>query len=147
MSKPRTTWDDDRVQFPRLLAELRAVGLTQDQYAGLCESMDLGVAEIHGLLERAETAWSRIKECSHEHVAWDPIAVEYHDDGRASVWQQGRCTSCQRLAIDVYDFALSAASFIDEPLPDDPTSRVLGAACPHDAGTRGGICELCGAEL
>jgi hypothetical protein len=82
LSKPHTIWDDDRVQFPRLMAELRAVGLTQDQYAALCESMDLGVREIDGLLERAETAWNRIKECSHD-----------------------------------------------------------------DAGTRGGICELCEAEL
>jgi hypothetical protein len=58
---PNTTWDNDAVQFPRLLAELRAVGLTNDQYRDLTTAMDLTFDEIDELLERAETAWQAIK--------------------------------------------------------------------------------------
>jgi hypothetical protein len=56
------TWQENHIQFPRLLAELRAVGLTDEQYAGLAESMDLDRDSIDELLERAEDSWQRIKE-------------------------------------------------------------------------------------
>ena len=59
-AKPK--WEKDHLQFPRLLAELRAEGLTEDQYKALRASMDLDVEEIDELLERAETEWQRIKE-------------------------------------------------------------------------------------
>lgn len=55
-------WDNNRVQFARLLAELRAVGLTDEQYAALRESMDLARDRIDEVLERAETEWQRLKE-------------------------------------------------------------------------------------
>ena len=57
-----TTWNNNAVQFPRLLAELRAFGLTKQQYAFLHESMDLSTDEIDELFERAESEWQRIKE-------------------------------------------------------------------------------------
>ena len=59
---PDDRWAADAIQFPRLLAELRAVGLTGEQYAGLSESMDLTRDQIDELLERAETAWQQQKE-------------------------------------------------------------------------------------
>lgn len=55
-------WSNDRIQFPRLLAELRAVGLTREQYAGLEASMDLQAEQIDELLERAEAIWQARKE-------------------------------------------------------------------------------------
>lgn len=54
-------WLDNSKQFPRLLAELRAVGLTKEQYKFLQESMDLRRNEIDELLQRAEGAWQRAK--------------------------------------------------------------------------------------
>lgn len=57
-----TTWNDDAIQFPRLLAEIRAVGLSLQQYEALTDSMDLGFDEINEVLERAESAWERIKD-------------------------------------------------------------------------------------
>jgi hypothetical protein len=61
MSK-RSKWDIDEIQFPRLLAEIRAVGLTPSQYKQLVASMDLPSKQsIDGLLERAEMEWERIK--------------------------------------------------------------------------------------
>lgn len=54
-------WNDDDIQFPRLLAEIRAVGLTASQAAELCRSMDIGTADLQSLLARAEERWERIK--------------------------------------------------------------------------------------
>ena len=55
-------WKIDALQFPRLLAELRVVGLTREQYNVLCEAMDLHEDDIDELFERAEASWQRIKE-------------------------------------------------------------------------------------
>lgn len=57
----KTTWNNNAVQFPRLLAEIRAVSLTDDQYRELAASMDLTRDQIDELLERAETRWQGIK--------------------------------------------------------------------------------------
>lgn len=57
-------WKNDAIQFPRLLAELRAIGLYPQQYAELIEAMDLSEGEIDAVLERAETAWQAIKEAT-----------------------------------------------------------------------------------
>jgi len=54
-------WLDDATQFPRLLAEIRAVGLTPEQYRTLRESMDLTANEIDELFQRAEETWDGIK--------------------------------------------------------------------------------------
>jgi len=55
MSKEK--WDDSSIQFPRLLAEINAVGLTVDQIQGLAESMDLHTDEINNIFERANSRW------------------------------------------------------------------------------------------
>ena len=55
------TWNDNTIQYPRLLAEIRAVGLTKQQYKDLGESMDLGFDDIDEILERAEEDWQNIK--------------------------------------------------------------------------------------
>lgn len=58
----KTTWERNEIQFPRLLAEIYA---TQDlgklDIPALCESMDLGPADIAEIFERAEVEWERIK--------------------------------------------------------------------------------------
>jgi hypothetical protein len=54
-------WLEDTIQLPRLLAEIRAIGLTKDQYRQLQDSMDLERHEIDELLRRAEVAWERTK--------------------------------------------------------------------------------------
>ena len=56
-----TNWTDKTVQYPRLLAEIRAIGLSKEQYEALKESMDLTVDEIDDVLEWAETDWQTIK--------------------------------------------------------------------------------------
>jgi hypothetical protein len=55
-------WNNNRVQFARLLAEIRAIGLTDEQYINLMNSMDLLEREyIDELLERAEVEWQKQK--------------------------------------------------------------------------------------
>ena len=58
----KSLWDNDAVQFPRLLAEIRAIGLTSTQYSELACEMDLSRDKIDELLERAETEWQAHKE-------------------------------------------------------------------------------------
>lgn len=55
-------WSRNEIQFPRLLAELNAVGLTRRQWQQLSESMDLAFEDIDELFSRAEDEWGRIKE-------------------------------------------------------------------------------------
>ena len=62
----KTKWDLNSIQFPRLLAVLRAVGLTAQQYADLCESMELESSDIDELLERAEEEWEVLKDAHAE---------------------------------------------------------------------------------
>ena len=57
-----TVWNDDSIQFPRLLAEVYAIVMfTDDQLDELSESMDLPRERLYELFERAETKWEAIK--------------------------------------------------------------------------------------
>lgn len=58
---PTHMWDRDDVQFPRLLAEIKAVGLTGKQMDELRDSMDLDSNQIHELLDRAEETFEAVK--------------------------------------------------------------------------------------
>lgn len=54
-------WLNDHIQFPRLIAEIEAVGLTPIQWLALRESMDLQSEELAELFERAQKKWDGIK--------------------------------------------------------------------------------------
>jgi|APSaa5957512493_1039668.scaffolds.fasta_scaffold02327_11 hypothetical protein len=68
-----TAWADNDVQFPRLLAELRAaIAPDTDIIAEVAASMDLTTAEVHTLFIRAEKRWEEIKEeLALDKVNWD----------------------------------------------------------------------------
>ena len=55
-------WERNDIQFPRLLSEIWAVGLTPGQMRDLAESMDLDAADIEELFERAEEIFEGLKE-------------------------------------------------------------------------------------
>ena len=56
-------WDDNHVQFSRLLAEISAVAdLTVEQIDAVAESMDLDSSEVHTLFVRAEHEFEALKE-------------------------------------------------------------------------------------
>ena len=55
-------WHDNSIQFPRLLAEINAcVEISDEDWAALCESMDLKGSDINDLFDRADREWERIK--------------------------------------------------------------------------------------
>ena len=52
-------WDDDLIQFTRLLAEIVA---TQElDIVTIAESMNLTPSDVRLLLERAQISWEKIK--------------------------------------------------------------------------------------
>lgn len=55
-------WERDDVQFPRLLAEIKAAGLPAEVIKQVCTSMDLSSEQVHELLDRAEETFEAIKE-------------------------------------------------------------------------------------
>jgi len=58
-SAPPYAWKDDSIQFPRLLSEIAA---TQDlDMEALAESMDLEVADVNELFDRADRLWELAK--------------------------------------------------------------------------------------
>jgi hypothetical protein len=53
-------WEDNSIQFPRLLCEIIATQENVD-FDALAESMDLTVAEVHELFDRAHEVWESAK--------------------------------------------------------------------------------------
>lgn len=56
-------WDDNSIQFPRLIAELEAAGAFYDaeMVAEACSSMDLTQEQFFELVDRAQAIWDKIK--------------------------------------------------------------------------------------
>lgn len=52
-------WQNNAIQFPRLLAEIVATQALD--MPALAEAMNVDVAEVHELLERAQNEWEEIK--------------------------------------------------------------------------------------
>jgi phage terminase Nu1 subunit (DNA packaging protein) len=57
----KKAWKNNAIQFPRLLAEIRAVGLTPEQIQDLMSSMDLSKNQLAELFDRAEREFERLK--------------------------------------------------------------------------------------
>lgn len=55
------SWASNRIQFARLIAEIKAAGLTSHQMCDLKASMDLTSDDIHELFDRAEEEFESIK--------------------------------------------------------------------------------------
>lgn len=62
----QSNWERNDIQFPRLLAEIRAVGLTAQQLHDLKVSMDCTTEDICEILERAEETFEVVKEHAPE---------------------------------------------------------------------------------
>ncbi len=70
--KENPKWLDNSIQFPRLLAEMEAMGVfnktikyNNGYYSvseALCQEMDLEMGELMELVSRAQTEWDKIKE-------------------------------------------------------------------------------------
>jgi len=60
--KTKSSWNKNSIQFPRLLSEICAIGLTEDQKTELCDNMDIDENELDELFNRAQRDFERIKE-------------------------------------------------------------------------------------
>lgn len=58
---PVEVWDDNSVQFPRLIAEVRSL-LTVEQIQELSLSMDLSFSDLGELFLRADREWCKSKD-------------------------------------------------------------------------------------
>lgn len=55
-------WEDDTIQFPRLIEEAQVAGaFTDEVIRNMAEVMDLEVADVVELLERARRKWEAVK--------------------------------------------------------------------------------------
>jgi hypothetical protein len=55
-------WNDNSIQFPRLLCEMNAcVEINDDDWGYISQSMDLDIAEVDEILDRANDEWEKIK--------------------------------------------------------------------------------------
>jgi hypothetical protein len=57
-----TNWANDTIQFPRVLAEIHAIGLTDGQMRQLEDGMDCSEFDIGEILNRATEKFDEIKE-------------------------------------------------------------------------------------
>ena len=81
--EPADMWSNDTVQFARLLAEIRAAGLSRQLLFLLRQSMDLENAQIAELFTRAEAAWEKIKERGYVYktqMRWGDAPVTFGED-------------------------------------------------------------------
>lgn len=58
---PQENWENDYIQFPRLIAEMEAVGGFVPKLKELSEAMDLTHQEIAIITTRAQAKWDEIK--------------------------------------------------------------------------------------
>lgn len=58
--EPETPWDDDALQFARLISEIAATQERLDLTA-LCDAMDLELWQVNQLFDRAHDAWEYAK--------------------------------------------------------------------------------------
>lgn len=54
-------WNDNRLQFTRLLSEIHAMGLHRSQTFYLCREMELNEPELESLFARAESEFEKWK--------------------------------------------------------------------------------------
>lgn len=56
-------WNNNAIQFARLIAELEAAGgFPNSIMNALCESMDLDMGQISEIIDRAQGTWDAIKD-------------------------------------------------------------------------------------
>lgn len=55
-------WQNNHIQFPRLIAEIYAMGMPEELWDDLLETMDLESEELNELFLRAQKEWEILKE-------------------------------------------------------------------------------------
>lgn len=100
-------WENNDIQFPRLIAEAEAVGAFPGRILkALAKEMDLVVEEVGEIIDRAQNEWQRIKDNlfaadTHEDKL-SPLfeAMERHGNAEGTETQLGDAEDFLRLAFD-----------------------------------------------
>ena len=62
MAQTNPLWENNEIQFARLLCEMGAVGIPDgQQWDDLCTNMDLEMKDLDELFERAHKVWEKSK--------------------------------------------------------------------------------------
>jgi hypothetical protein len=62
-STPNVNWENNGIQFARLIAEIEATGQMHGALVSeLCDSMDLTSDEVYEIVGRAQKVWDKTKE-------------------------------------------------------------------------------------
>lgn len=77
-------WDVDFIQFARLLDELNAIGLSQEQLTALAKNMEVEPKDVKQLLNRAAVRWEEIKPLlvKKTPLSEDQVAEELAESGK-----------------------------------------------------------------
>ena len=62
VSDPDTNWNNDHLQFARIISELVGAGLSEGTIHDLSVSMDLSHDEVWCIINRACDAWDTVRE-------------------------------------------------------------------------------------
>lgn len=92
--KKNPNWNDNSIQFPRLLSEICACQDNLDLDA-LADSMDLEVENVIELLDRSQSEWEKIKQ-QHYPISIDchGKAIESDPHKRKGVYLENRGNKC-----------------------------------------------------
>ncbi len=85
-------WNDNSIQFPRLLSEICACQDDLD-ISGLADSMDLEVEDIIELLDRSQSEWEKIKK-KHCSLDCHGVEIEPYPPNRKQVYLGNRGCKC-----------------------------------------------------
>lgn len=57
-------WENDKVQFARVVAGLGSLKLTAEAITGLCGTVGMTLAELNEIIARAQVAWEDMQRRS-----------------------------------------------------------------------------------
>lgn len=78
----KTNWDNNHLQFARLLAEIASVGLSKKQLKALAETTDLKPSDLAQLFDRAMLEWERASPGHHSVRKYTPAReLAYYSKG------------------------------------------------------------------
>jgi len=73
-------WEDNAIQFTRLVAEVWAAGLTPGQWQTLLDELEMSDQQLTDVFEKAEEEWERLKEqITRRRKRWLPGGLPVND--------------------------------------------------------------------
>lgn len=118
MSKAPDTWSMDAIQFPRMLAAINDVDLTQQQVEQLCEAMDFEPHHLAEIFSRAQERWKAIESDTRTGHTPVPRVIITVTGGVADVLYKPR-----DVAVTLLDYDVEGEADVDGD-PDGRNCRI-----------------------